>query len=554
MDTVLVQIEATPAKGVVVEGECEPLTFIVDLSLNDSDATAKHDVKQAEGPPLVLTAADQISECKPSEAAPDDTSPLTVQIGHSETDDRENSITTPTDVECPPGLLEPKLSEPSDTVLLPECKGILPASHLEDESPAIPADISSPNPTVPAEDPSLYSLDGVPPLESFIPDSLLPDDLLIHDPDNITGTGVHGYVASGSPSSPVRYVRLYPKSSRDLPDAANAYVGRNPSDSACIAHLYLKERNRLGRGHHSIVYRAPLELRLDPHSPHSRRVSVAVKAAGQTCGAHRMLNQEADIYNAFPRHLMEDVPLPSPSPCPPRCSNVNKESVTSVMEVEQAGPQDTPLQDEAHPAHVSAGGMSCSEPGSAHKEPADYKLDIAPGTQVNGGEDECTPDVPTSSERASVIPAVVPKFFGYYVPVEADGTLCRRAHRHCDEDMRCYVTWPTGILLLEECGEELASPYHWSWSQRMDCFRLFSRLGDAGFVQASPYTRNMLVQPGPLSVPPAKRSLKEPSFRIIDFGRGDSLSLLLQSGSTHVRQFDEWVSDDRERAERALRL
>jgi hypothetical protein len=34
------------------------------------------------------------------------------------------------------------------------------------------------------------------------------------------------------------------------------------------------------------------------------------------------------------------------------------------------------------------------------------------------------------------------------------------------------------------------------------------------------YERNVLVQPGPLTVPRANRSLDEPSYRIVDFGRG----------------------------------
>jgi hypothetical protein len=37
------------------------------------------------------------------------------------------------------------------------------------------------------------------------------------------------------------------------------------------------------------------------------------------------------------------------------------------------------------------------------------------------------------------------------------------------------------------------------------------------------YARNIVVQPGPLSVPPENRSLDEPSYRIIDFGRGKTL-------------------------------
>jgi hypothetical protein len=39
------------------------------------------------------------------------------------------------------------------------------------------------------------------------------------------------------------------------------------------------------------------------------------------------------------------------------------------------------------------------------------------------------------------------------------------------------------------------------------------------------FRRNVLVQPGPLSVPRAKRSLNEPSYRIIDFGLGTSLGV-----------------------------
>jgi len=34
------------------------------------------------------------------------------------------------------------------------------------------------------------------------------------------------------------------------------------------------------------------------------------------------------------------------------------------------------------------------------------------------------------------------------------------------------------------------------------------------------FERNVLVQPGPLTVPRASRSLDEPSYRIVDFGRG----------------------------------
>jgi hypothetical protein len=49
---------------------------------------------------------------------------------------------------------------------------------------------------------------------------------------------------------------------------------------------------------------------------------------------------------------------------------------------------------------------------------------------------------------------------------------------------------------------------------------LLKRLHEAKFVQGSMHRHNVLIQPGPLSVPRANRSLDTPSFRIIDFGRG----------------------------------
>ena len=58
---------------------------------------------------------------------------------------------------------------------------------------------------------------------------------------------------------------------------------------------------------------------------------------------------------------------------------------------------------------------------------------------------------------------------------------------------------------------------------REECFSLVKRLHKAGFTNGSMYVRNMVVQPGPLNVPRPERTMKQPSFRIIDFGRAVSL-------------------------------
>jgi hypothetical protein len=50
---------------------------------------------------------------------------------------------------------------------------------------------------------------------------------------------------------------------------------------------------------------------------------------------------------------------------------------------------------------------------------------------------------------------------------------------------------------------------------------MYDRLHNANFVQGSAYERNVLVQPGPLTQPRAERSFDNPSYRLIDFGRGE---------------------------------
>jgi hypothetical protein len=63
----------------------------------------------------------------------------------------------------------------------------------------------------------------------------------------------------------------------------------------------------------------------------------------------------------------------------------------------------------------------------------------------------------------------------------------------------------------------------------MEIGRLLNCIHKANFVQGSSYERNVLVQPGPLNQPPANRSLNEPSYRIIDFGRGVGLGVNRES-------------------------
>ncbi|KAJ6615546.1 hypothetical protein B0H10DRAFT_1801377 [Mycena sp. CBHHK59/15] len=101
--------------------------------------------------------------------------------------------------------------------------------------------------------------------------------------------------------------------------------------------------------------------------------------------------------------------------------------------------------------------------------------------------------------------AVVPKFYGYYIP------------EYAGYDPR-NIAEPSPIILLEECGSPI-DPQNLSHDSKAECFSMFLRLHSAGVLQKSPFKKNILVQPGPLTAPPSARSMESPSFRIIDFGR-----------------------------------
>ncbi|SJL08766.1 uncharacterized protein ARMOST_12136 [Armillaria ostoyae] len=350
-------------------------------------------------------------------------------------------------------------------------------------------------------------------LEERIPEEYFPDILLVNDPSSATISGFS--LPDRRPCSLiVRYKHVWPKLERDGKPATlfnNDFDCRSAfhwtptkeeryaaSASRRIATLNLSGAPRLGKGSHSVVLKAalrlPTPLKTQTGDP---CVSVAAKLALINCADRELLENEGRVYDAFPEHLQE-----------------------SYCGYNLVDPMD-------HPVPVGA---------------------------------------------------CVPKFFGYYVPVQegreatwrqkalkrikeqVDGRRAREAKREAkkkgvdgavetgeaadanvklaeeeedndssDDDFCCYdydysppprvkeVRSP--ILLLEECGTPI-EPEQFSEDERSECFSLVLRLHHADFVQNSLYTRNILRQPGPLTVRPSERSLEMPSFRIIDFGRG----------------------------------
>ncbi|RDX52419.1 hypothetical protein OH76DRAFT_1470364 [Lentinus brumalis] len=129
--------------------------------------------------------------------------------------------------------------------------------------------------------------------------------------------------------------------------------------------------------------------------------------------------------------------------------------------------------------------------------------------------------VPPCHRYPVPVGAIVPKFFGFYVPV-SDSHSDDVVHADCSEDEPCRIDRMSPILLMEECGKPV-EPEKFNADQRTECFSLLLRLHSLPkpVRQGSFYVRNIMIQPGPLTVPPERRSFAYPSFRLIDFGRGE---------------------------------
>ena len=111
----------------------------------------------------------------------------------------------------------------------------------------------------------------------------------------------------------------------------------------------------------------------------------------------------------------------------------------------------------------------------------------------------------------AVVPihAVVPQFYGYYVP-QKDKTGNRRG------ESEPYLS---PILLLEHCGKPI-DPESLSVEDQEECASLVLRFQRAGWLHESMAPRNLLVQKGkPTEFPLTRQIHPELSFRLIDFGR-----------------------------------
>jgi len=136
-------------------------------------------------------------------------------------------------------------------------------------------------------------------LQEHIPQQFFPDRLVVTDPFGLAfGEGKR---TSNEPKpEPWIYERLYPSFPRDL--SADRFV-----EDPITAELYLDPSEVVGVGHHSNVYRATLTLPrgLSARTPDGK-VTVVAKTAFSRSEHRTLFQNEAKIFNSFPKHLSEE--------------------------------------------------------------------------------------------------------------------------------------------------------------------------------------------------------------------------------------------------------
>ena len=90
-------------------------------------------------------------------------------------------------------------------------------------------------------------------------------------------------------------------------------------------------------------------------------------------------------------------------------------------------------------------------------------------------------------------------------------------------------------------------------SSRLKIRSLFVHLHNANLLHNSPFERDILVQPGPPTLPLERRSLETPSFRLIDFGLTETLVCRKRRASNEYQEefeFNRDCSDENRRVDR----
>ncbi|KAF7295348.1 hypothetical protein MIND_01074200 [Mycena indigotica] len=300
------------------------------------------------------------------------------------------------------------------------------------------------------------------------------------------------------------------------------------------AHLYLSPSHSAGTGHHSAVYHAEWELPrslLVPDRLCRACIDDEVKEFMQN-GDFFKLAQEAIAavtedsedkfgyvfkHEAVPALVMDEGGVPT-SIIEPKTDRTHGSYHGPVVPMETKVTWQTPGRGE-NCQHILLATMAFdSQRGTA--APPTAVVNVCAKLSLEGDDHlareakvyQALPahlsehwsgyNIVRPSREPVPVGAVVPQFYGYYVPA-------KKQERYLSP-----------IMLVEECGKQV-DPNVLTADQKKEAWSLYYRFMDADWLHQSVYDRNILTQTGPMSVPQGwmREFGSECSFRLIDFGR-----------------------------------
>lgn len=359
--------------------------------------------------------------------------------------------------------------------------------------------------------------------------------------------------------------------------AIRAFLPRRPPKPAEVpeAHLYLSPKGRLGSGNHSVVYEAELELPRDLFCDSTyckpcldEQIKIEIDRLKESGEWEERLDEAAKRYNGPGKQEASSNCSPSSSSVrlPPRyvgfvkarLEHIPMETVDMVAATSfgETPPADAPSQQFARvsdsvinryieyqglvvPVHPNIQWQNPSCPETICEHQAKKKKPIPRTARFRVAAKLSLPrDLHLEREANNylkfpahffqhwtgynVIPplhdptpvgALVPQFFGYYMPDTPSGSDA--------EDDYC-----SPILLIEHCGKPI-SVHKLSIDDRHECAALLFRFHEAGWIHESFAERNILMQKQQPTCSPLEEEdecefphkHRRYSFRLIDFGR-----------------------------------
>ncbi|KJA16531.1 hypothetical protein HYPSUDRAFT_1064337 [Hypholoma sublateritium FD-334 SS-4] len=418
-----------------------------------------------------------------------------------------------------------------------------------------------------------------PTFQNCLPLHLLPEKLIVHDPDNTLRMGQKFKGGSGECDAPRIYKLELTQETRDAIATARTTPADSPpkkADSDPIhttkskdattrkvkeeavlepmmaaippppspplstpeAHLYINADDKLGEGNHSHVYRVAWEI------PRSLVMEPYLCDQCITESMFKKLEEEAPEVKTSTNEkgTLSTVEVTMP--------DVDTEFIwadTGLSEtVTKAGESTVHLEYEGLMSSVPI-DVKWSTPGNVckHEEernhapmPTTFKVDVSAKLSYKGDN-----HLPREAQNYQNFPghffqhwsgynivwpgqdptpalAVVPQFYGYYVPEDGQAK---------DGE---YLS---PILLLENCGTPV-NVDDLNIDDRNECASLLFRMHAEGWLHNSFFPRNVLMQYGDITQWPAFRQEKDRRFRIIDFGRSGQYAKSRDWDSARIRE------------------